>query len=94
MKNIHKGSTFDSFLENEGLLDQTEATAVKRIIAHQIEQAMKKQHITKKEDGRHYVYQSFFSDRLLDPENVSVTLQSLVNAAHALGKKIQISFAK
>lgn len=94
MKNTHKGSTLDSFLEEEGLLDQTEATAVKRVVAYQIAQSMKKQHISKKKmaDIMHTSRSSL--DRLLDPENTSVTLQSLVRAAHAVGKKLRVSFAK
>lgn len=94
MKNKHKGSTLDSFLEEEGLLDQTEATSVKRVVAYQIEQSMKKQHISKKKmaDIMHTSRSSL--DRLLDPENTSVTLQSLVRAAHAVGKKLRVSFTK
>jgi len=42
MANMHLGSTFDSFLEEEGLLEETQATAIKRIVAYQIEQAMEK----------------------------------------------------
>lgn len=48
MKNVCKGSKFDDFLEEEDLLDQAEATAVKRVIAYQIEQVMKKQRVSKK----------------------------------------------
>lgn len=94
MKNIHKGSKFDHFLEEEDLLDQVEATAVKRVIAYQIEQVMKKQHVSKKAmaDSMHTSRSAL--DRLLDPENTAVTLGSLVKAAHALGKKLQISLAK
>lgn len=93
MKNRHKGSTFDGFLEKEGLLDQAEATAVKRVVAYQIEQAMKKQHISKKKmaDKMHTSRSSL--DRLLDPDNTSITLQSLVRAANALGKRLKVSFS-
>ena len=94
MKNAHKGSTFDSFLEEEGILDQAEATAVKRVIAYQIEEAMKKQRISKKKMADNMSTSRTSVDRLLDPENVSVTLQSLVKVAHVLGKQLQISFAK
>lgn len=94
MKNIHKGSTFDSFLEDEGLLDEAEATAVKRVVAYQIEQTMKKKHMSKKKMADTMQTSRSALDRLLDPENTSITLQSLVRAAHALGKTLQISFAK
>lgn len=39
----HSGSTFDSFLEEEGILEETEAVAIKRVLAWQLEQAMRKQ---------------------------------------------------
>jgi len=94
MRNKHKGSTFDSFLEDEGLIDKTEAVAVKRVIAFQIEKMMKKKHITKKKLANNMNTSRSALDRLLDPENAAVTLQSLVKAAHALGKKLSISFDK
>ena len=45
--NKHKGSTFDSFLEEEGLLEKTEAVAIKKALAYQLEKAMEKKHLTK-----------------------------------------------
>ena len=93
MKNIHKGGTFDSFLEEEGLLENSEATAVKRVIAYQIKEAMKKQRISKNKMADKIHTSRSALDRLLDPENASVTLQSLVKVAHALGKELTISFA-
>lgn len=93
MKNKHKGSSFDSFLEEEGLLEQVEATAVKRVVAHQLEKEMKKKKISKSEMAENMHTSRSSLDRVLDPENTSVTLQSLVKAAHALGKKVRISFS-
>lgn len=61
-----------------------EATAVKKIIAYQIKKAMKMQHISKKEMADTMCTSRSSVDRLLDPENISVTLYSLVKAAHAL----------
>lgn len=93
MKNKHTGSTFDDFLKEEGLLEQAEATAVKRVIAYQIERIMKKKHMSKKQLADTMQTSRSALDRLLDPLNTAVTLQSLVKAAHALGKKIRISIA-
>ncbi len=93
MKNEHKGSTFDSFLESEGLLEEVEATAVKRVIAYQINESMKKQRMGKQKMAKVMRTSRSALDRLLDPETTAVTLLSLVKAANALGKKIQISFA-
>ena len=43
------GSSFDDFLQEEGMLAEAEAIAVKRVIAFQIEETMSKEHITKTE---------------------------------------------
>ena len=45
----HVGSDFDSFLDSEGILDEVSAVAVKRVLAWQLEQAMKAKHLTKTE---------------------------------------------
>lgn len=89
--NKHKGSTFDSFLEEEGLLENLEAAAIKRVISYQLEQSMKKKHINKRELANKMHTSRSSLDRLLDPNNTSVTLITLVKAAHILGKKLQIS---
>ncbi len=47
MNKKHVGSNFDEFLEEEGLLAEAEAVAVKRVIAFQILQLMGSSNITK-----------------------------------------------
>ena len=94
MANQHKGSSFDSFLASENLLDKVEATAVKRVIAYQLEEGMKKAHITKTQMASNMKTSRSALDRLLDPQNTAVTLQSLVKAAHVLGQQLQISFTE
>ncbi len=92
MKNKHTGSSFDDFLHEEGLLAEVETTAVKRIIAHQIEKEMAERHISKSALARMMQTSRSSLDRLLDPENPSVTLLTLESAALALGKKLKIQF--
>ena len=92
MKNKHIGSSFDDFLHEEGLLADIETTAVKRIIAHQIEKEMTERHISKSALARMMQTSRSSLDRLLDPENPSVTLLTLESAALALGKKLKIQF--
>jgi antitoxin HicB len=93
MKNKHIGSNFDDFLKEEGLLEEASATATKRVIAYQIGQLMKQKHLTKKEmTNRMGIKSRIQLDRLLDPENVSVTLLSLEKTANALGKRLAIQF--
>jgi len=93
MNNKHIGSNFDDFLEEEGLLAEAGAVAIKRVIAFQVEQMMKEQHLSKIEMSRRMKTSRAALDRLLDPANQALTLQTLDRAAHALGKRLQISLA-
>ncbi len=93
MKNKHIGSNFDEFLEEEGILAETEAIAVKRVITLQIKQMMKQKHLTKAAMTNEMNTSRSALDRLLDPTNVSITLQTLERAALALGKKLKIELA-
>jgi hypothetical protein len=70
------GSEFDRFLEEEGLLEETTATAVKRVIAYQLAEKMAKDKLTKAEMARRMDTSRSSLDRLLDPDNSSVTLQT------------------
>lgn len=91
--NKHRGSTLDSFLEEEELLEDVEAVAIKRVIAFELEKAMKKKHYSKTDMAQKLHTSRSALERLLDPENTSVTLRSLVKAAHLVGKKLRLSFA-
>jgi len=92
-KNRHIGSSFDDFLNDEGLLAEAQATAVKRILAHQIEKEMAERQISKSALASMMKTSRSSLDRLLDPENPSVTLLTLESAALALGKKLKVSIA-
>jgi len=93
MSDKHIGSNFDDFLEEEGILAKTEAVAVKRVIAFQVEQMMKEQNLSKTEMSRRMNTSRAALDRLLDPANQAVTLLTLDRAARALGRRLQISLA-
>ncbi len=90
------GTNFDAFLEDEGLLEETTATAVKRVIAYQLSEKMAEDKLTKAEMARRMDTSRSSLDRLLDPDNSSVTLQTLQSAVQALGGrlKIEIDFHK
>jgi len=92
-KNRHIGSNFDDFLREDGLLADVEAVAIKRAVVLQLAALMKKQRITKAELAKRMQTSRSALDRLLDPENGSVTLQTLERAAEALGKRLRIEFA-
>jgi antitoxin HicB len=91
MKNKHIGSSFDDFLEEEGLLAEAEAVALKRVLAHQIQKRMETKKVTKSKMTRLMKTSRSSLDRLLDPENSSVTLLTLEKAALTLGKRLKVS---
>jgi hypothetical protein len=89
----HSGSTFNSFLEEEGIREEVEAVAIKRVLAWQLEQAMRKQQKTKQAMARQLHTSRSQLDRLLDPRNISVTLDTITRAARALGKRVIVRVA-
>jgi antitoxin HicB len=91
--NKHIGSNFDGFLQEEGLLADAEAAAVKRVLAYQIQKEMEERQISKSALARKMQTSRSSLDRLLDPENSSVTLLTLESVALALGKKLTVQLA-
>ncbi len=91
--NIHRGSSFDVFLEEEGILEEVSAKAHKRLIALQLADIMKKSKITKMGLAKKMQTSRSQLDRLLDPENTTISLESLERVAHAVGKKLHIEIA-
>lgn len=86
----HVGSSLDKFLAEEGLLESSQSVAIKRVLSWQITQFMKKQSLTKAAmAGRMHTSRSAL-DRLLDPDNDSVTLNTLQNAARAIGAHLEM----
>lgn len=90
----HIGSEFDDFLSEEGLYDEVQAVAVKRVLAHEFETSMAKAQLTKAAMARRMGTTRAQLDRLLNPDNPSTTLQTLVKAAGAVGKRVKISLVK
>lgn len=89
-RNKHIGSSLDDFLKEEGVLEETRAVALKEALAWQVHQAMEKEKITKVEMARRMNTSRASLDRLLDPRNASVTLQTLARAARAIGRDLRI----
>lgn len=88
MPNRHVGSSFDDLLEEEGIAAEVNATAVKRVLAWQIEQAMAAQGLNKTEMAKRMRTSRSQLDRLLDPDNDKVLLQTMHKAASAIGKRL------
>ena len=87
---VDRSETFDDFLASEGLLAETEDTAIKEIIADQIKAAMHKQRLSKTEMAARMKTSRRQLDRLLDHNNPSVTLSTLRRAAMAVGRTLRV----
>jgi flagellar biosynthesis GTPase FlhF len=85
---VHSGSSFDDFLEEEGYQDEVESAAIKRVLAWQFEQEMTRQQKTKRAMAAELKTSRSQLDRLLDPQNTAVSLDTLARAAHVLGKRL------
>jgi antitoxin HicB len=90
MKKKHLGSSFDNFLQTERLLETTTATATKRVIAYQIAKEMKRRRLTKLAMASRMKTSRAALDRLLDPDNPSVTIGTLEKAAAALNRRLKV----
>ena len=88
------GSSLDDFLQEEAMLDEVTAVALKRVIAWQIAEEMKSQHITKTELAKRMHTSRAALNRLLDENDPSLTLTTLASVAAALGKKVNIQLAE
>ena len=89
-QNPHIGSSLDELLEEEGILSEVSAIAIKRVLAWQVAEAMSNQGLNKSQMAEQMRTSRTSLDRLLDPENTSVTLKTLERAASVLGKRLQI----
>jgi len=91
--NPHIGSDFDDFLLEEGIFEEVEAAALKKVVACMVVQAMEEKHISKTEMARRMKTSRQQLARLLDFDgHYSVSLATLTKAAAAVGKKVSISF--
>jgi predicted XRE-type DNA-binding protein len=88
--NPHIGSSFESWLDETGLREEVTTAAIKAILALQISEEMKKQRITKTRMAELMQTSRAQVDRLLDPDNGSATLDTLVRAAHVLGRGLHV----
>ena len=88
--NKHIGSSFDDFLEEENLLVETSAEALKRVLAWQISHYLEENHLTKAVFAKKMNTSRSQLDRLLDPENTNISLKALVGTANAMGKHVEI----
>lgn len=91
MKRRHTGSKFEDFLEDEGILEECRASAIKFKIARELEKAMRQQNMGKAEMARRLNTSRSGVERLLDPDNTSITLNTMAKVALLLGKRIDFA---
>ncbi|HEX9732336.1 MAG TPA: helix-turn-helix transcriptional regulator [Thermoanaerobaculia bacterium] len=91
--NPHTGSNFDSFLEEEGILEEVSVRARKRLLAMQLGDLMEEAEMSKARLAEKLHASSDQVDQLLDPDNTSITLDTLERVARALGKRLRVEFA-
>ena len=89
-RNPHTGSNFDDFLQQEYLFEEVHAKALKRALAEQIEYGMESANLTKMAMAEKMATSRSQLDRVLDPDNVSIQLDTLIKAARAVGKVVEI----
>ncbi len=93
--NVHpnRGTPLEDFLKADGTLDAVTAVAVKRVIAWQLAQEMQRQHISKKAMAEKMKTSRVQLDRVLNPADGNVTLETLQRAAQAVGKSLRLELA-
>jgi antitoxin HicB len=89
--NPHIGSSLEDFLKEEGIYEDATNHAVKRVLAWQVEKAMQEAGITKAEMARRMGTSRAHLDRLLDPENDKVQLDTVQRAAAAVGRRLRLA---
>jgi antitoxin HicB len=90
-KNPHTGSSFDDFLAEDGILEECTATAIKRVLARQIEEEMKQLHLSKTAMAKRMKTSRSQLDRLLDADNTGITLEIMQRAASVVGRRLEVS---
>jgi DNA-binding Xre family transcriptional regulator len=91
--NKYSGGDFDDFLKEDGILEEVTARAHKRLLALQVSEAMEEYSITKTQLAEKLETSRSQLDRLLDPDNTAVTLESMERLAHAVGKQLKVELA-
>lgn len=89
-RNPHLGSSFDDFLKEEGTYEETRASAIKRVLAWQLRQAMEQEGLSKNQMAKRMRTSRSQLDRILDPANDKIQLDTILKAAHVLGREVRL----
>ena len=90
MQNRHRGSSLDSLLEAEGVLPEFQARAIKEVIAWQLAEAMKAQKLSRTRLAQMMRTSRTQVNRVLDPNEGNVTLETLQRAAAVVGRRVSV----
>lgn len=88
--NPRRGSTLDSFLEEEGVLAEFQAKAIKEVIAWQLAEAMRERGLSKNRLATMMRTSRTQVTRLLDPNDGNVTIETLQRAAEVVGRRVEL----
>ena len=88
--NPHAGSSFDDFLKEDGIYEEVQARALKRALAEQLDDAMQSSKLSKVSMAQRMATSRSQLDRVLDPGNLSIQLDTLIKAASAVGRTVEI----
>ena len=88
--NPHTGSNFDDFLKEDGIFEVVQARALKRALAEQLDDAMQSGKLNKVTMAQRMATSRSQLDRVLDPSNLSIQLDTLIKAASAVGRIVEI----
>jgi transcriptional regulator with XRE-family HTH domain len=92
-RNRQIGSTLDDFLKQEGIYEDATTYAVKEVLAWQVGKAMEDLGISKAEMARRMGTSRAHLDRLLDPRNDKVQLDTMQRAAAVLGRRLLVQLS-
>ena len=88
--NPNRGSSFAEYLQEDGAHEEITAQAVKRVLAWQLEQAMEKEHLSKNQMAKRMKTSRSQLDRVLDPDNSKIQLDTILKAASVLGREVRL----
>jgi predicted XRE-type DNA-binding protein len=86
----HHGSLFQDWLKSEGIQEEANAAAIKAVVAYQLAMAMKERGLSKAQMARQLQTSRSQIDRILDPENDTVSIATLSRAAELVGRKLTL----
>ena len=93
-QNQHRGSSFDDFLKADRIFEEVQAKALKRALSEQLDDAMQAINLSKVDMAKRMETSRSQLDRVLDPANLSVQLDTLMKAANAVGKTVEIKLKR